>query len=244
MGKYHEYYDRLNLHKKDYRGDVQKIAQICKEFSWKHDKILEIGCGTGNHTEHLCRMSDTVVACDTDPAMLSIAKSKLDDKITFYNDVADVVEREFTLGVMMWNVLNYIPTMKMMKHVFSEVRTRLCHGGLFIFDMWNGVAVLRDLPRTAKNEIKYDGANIIHHLEGDTSLMDLKTTILNKIWSYHNGRLVDHFSHNVYHYIWTANIVAEILSDAGLSIVRIAKTEDFKTPATEEDWKLVFVARK
>ena len=44
---------------------------------WSNKKILEIGCGTGRHTQRLVEQSNTVVGIDLSEGMLSQAKKKL-----------------------------------------------------------------------------------------------------------------------------------------------------------------------
>ena len=86
MTKYHDYYDKLNLGKKDYAFEVRKIKEIYEKYSDSPlNKILEVGCGTGNHTHELIKIADKVVACDIDPEMIKIATQKLKEKNVFFH---------------------------------------------------------------------------------------------------------------------------------------------------------------
>jgi predicted TPR repeat methyltransferase len=244
MGKYHEYYDILNLQKKDYEGEVAQIANTFGEISpIPINKALEIGCGTGNHTIHLCGIASEVVACDIDPEMVKIASEKLTDhNAVVCNSIFDVKERDFQLCVMMWHVLNYFRDIKTITDVFSGVLGRLARGGIFMFDMWNGVAVIRDLPRTSKNTIVHQDLRIEHKLEGRTFLLEQRTEITNHIEVYRGIELIDDFVEKVDHFFWTANTIVNLLSD--FTKVRLVKTSDHKTPADADDWKIMVIAEK
>lgn len=252
MSKYHEYYDKLNYGKKDYANEVSRLHKLYDDLvpGWedrpdRFQKILEIGSGTGSHTKHLCSISREVHAVDTDLEMIEVASKKLKGHcVKFYQDISKVPLRDFPMCVMMWHVLNYFPSIQVMEHIFSNTYDRLEKGGLFVFDAWNGVAVIRDLPKTTKNEINVNGQRIVHELNGSTSLMDQRTLILNKIEVYEGLKLIDSFSQEVVHHIWTPKVVANLLTKTGFEVVRIAKVNDYSKIANEDDWKILFVAKK
>jgi SAM-dependent methyltransferase len=244
MGKYHKYYDLLNLKKKDYRGEVMRIADVFADLSTaKLKRVLEIGCGTGNHTVHLCDIADEVVACDIDPEMVNLAVAKLEHlNAIVYPSVKDVPNCDFQLCVMMWHVLNYFPDIITVADVFSDVYRKLEPGGLIMFDMWNGVAVIRDLPRTSENTI-IDGDLVVEHrLVGETDLLKQVTRITNSIRVQKAGEIIDQFEVQVDHFIWTVKTIAHLLCD--FDNVRLVKTTDYRTPATADDWKIMVIAQK
>jgi SAM-dependent methyltransferase len=247
VGKYHDYYDKLNAGKKDYSSEVKRLRDLYyfEQGSLKIDSILEIGSGTGNHTKHLIDLARYVCACDIDPEMHAIAKEKLKDKnVGFYGDVSESPKDQFPLCVMMWHILNYFPSIQVINHIFQNVNQRLEERGLFLFDAWNGVAVLRDLPRKVENVIEIDGQRIVHQLNSSTSLMEQRTVILNTVDVYENEKLIDGFTNAVSHHIWTPKTISDLLQINGFDIIRIAKVDNYNINATEGDWKIMFIARK
>ena len=246
MGKYQEYYDKLCCGKKNYREEIGRIKKIFQENSnLELDKVLEIGCGTGNHTAELLSVVDRVVSNDVDLEMIEVAKRKLAGKnVEFFRDLAEIREGNFPLCVMMWHVINYFPDLKTMNKIFSEISKRLQKGGLFVFDMWNGVAAIRDLPGNSINEIEVDGEKILHTLEGKTDLMKQETNIKNIIRVYKNKQEVESFSKEVIHYIWTVKAVKDLLEMHGIDLIKIVKISDYETPANESDWKVLLIFKK
>jgi len=239
MSKYHKYYDMLNQ-KKDYAKDIEHIEKL----SGQVHNALEVGCGTGNHTIQLCKIAKHVSACDLDPLMVEIALKKLEKyNVSIYTSISDIPYKNFQLCVMMWHVLNYFPSLQMMNEVFKQVYSRMKEGSLFVFDMWNGVAVLRDLPNTSTYEFSDGSTSIKHVLTGTTSLMEQRTDILNTITISRNGSIVDEFTHNVSHYIWTVKTVGEMLEAHGFNY-SVVKTTNYNIKADDKDWKVAVIARK
>lgn len=246
MGKYQEYYDKLCCGKKNYSSEIERIKELFhKNSALDLNKILEVGCGTGNHTKELLKIVNRVVANDVDPEMLTVAKRKLEGgNVEFFQDLSEIKEKDFPLCVMMWHVINYFPDVRTMNKIFYEISKRLQKGGLFIFDMWNGVAVIRDLPGNSINDIEVDEDQILHTLEGKTDLMKQETNIKNTIRVYRNKQELDSFSEEVIHYIWTVKTVKDVLAMHGLRLIKVVKIKDYETPANEDDWKVLLIVRK
>jgi ubiquinone/menaquinone biosynthesis C-methylase UbiE len=62
--------------------DELTFPDLWKTLRGKH--VLEIGCGTGRHTEKLVAAENTVTALDLSAGMLAVARDKLKDKpVTF-----------------------------------------------------------------------------------------------------------------------------------------------------------------
>jgi len=178
--------------------------------------------------------------------MIKIAKTKLSDKnVVFYcNDIPNVNEFGFPLCVLMWNIINYFPNLRLINNIFSEISKRMVKGGLIMFDMWNGVAAIRDPPATAVIRMELGNMKIIHTLESKTDLMEQKTSILNTIEVIENNKLIDSFSETVIHYLWTLKDVKDTFESNGIEILKVVKSRNWEEDANEKDWKIFIIARK
>lgn len=72
---------------------------------WRHHcakKVLEIGCGTGRHTQKLSAANNLVTALDPSPGMLSVAKEKIKaDNVEFIlGDFLSLQLKEFNYDVI------------------------------------------------------------------------------------------------------------------------------------------------
>ncbi len=130
-----EYYDLL-FEDVDYEGWAKYVVRFFSVARIKVERILEIGCGTGNLTKHLVDMGFKVVGLDVSEEMVKVAKRKL-PKVEFL--VADV--REFSLDerfdaiISTFDSLNNILEDDDMVTAFINVRRHLREGGVFIFDL-------------------------------------------------------------------------------------------------------------
>jgi len=247
MGKYHDYYDKLNLGKKNYEKEIVDLKIIYDQLSSKPlNKILEIGCGTGNHTQELIKLTEKVFSVDIDPAMIEIARKKLQGKnVVFHcNKIPNISERDFPLCVMMWNILNYFPNLKEMNDIFKNISDRLLPGGIFFFDMWNGVAAIKDPPQTSANVFEVDGKKVIHILKGETNLMEQKTDLYTSINVLRDNQLIESFQYDYTHYLWTFKTVKDLLDLNGIETLRVVKTTNYDVEASDKDWKIMIIARK
>ena len=68
------FYDRI-WGKYDYDTDVRFLDELFKEHRCKN--VVDIGCGTGNHSVRLSKLGYEVTGVDISPAMLKRARSKV-----------------------------------------------------------------------------------------------------------------------------------------------------------------------
>lgn len=151
---YARYYDLL-YRDKDYAGESEYVVAHIREQTPRAKRILELGCGTGAHAEHLARMGYTVHGIDMSEAMLARAEAR---KATLPPEVA--ARLSFGLGdvrtvrtggtydvvISLFHVMSYQTTNADLDAAFETASVHLQPGGLFLFDFWYGPAVLTQLP--------------------------------------------------------------------------------------------------
>ena len=64
--------------------DELKFPEFYK--SWTKKEVLEIGCGTGRHTQRLVEQGNSITGLDLSEGMLSIAQKKLPNVKFIHND--------------------------------------------------------------------------------------------------------------------------------------------------------------
>jgi len=93
-----------------------------------------------------------VLGVDASDDMLQMARSKLrdNDRLSFQReDVRHLdVDRRFDACVSMFGVMSYQTTNDDLQAALCSIRQRVRSQGIFVFDVWNGIAVLRILPST------------------------------------------------------------------------------------------------
>ncbi len=145
--KYGEYYDLL-YRDKDYDGEYAFIEQILQQFSPRQVRtLLDAGCGTGGHAIPLAKGGYEVTGIDLSETMLDRARRKAEEQgLNLSLHVADLrhlaLNRVFDACVCMFAVLGYLPQNRDIQQALTSIRAHLREGSLFIFDCWNGLAVL------------------------------------------------------------------------------------------------------
>ena len=116
-----------------------------KQYGHVVKTILDIGCGTGNHSIPLARRGYQVTGVDLSENMLAHAREKARSSnappsLAFVQGDARIVDlnQKFDAVLMMFAVLGYQLTNEDVLAALNNVRKHLIPGGLFIFDVWYG----------------------------------------------------------------------------------------------------------
>jgi SAM-dependent methyltransferase len=151
---YAHYYDLL-YRDKDYAGESEYVAAHIRKQAPQAKLILELGCGTGAHAEHLARMGYTVHGVDLSKAMLARAEARkaalppeVAARLSFgLGDVRTVRTGEtYDAVISLFHVMSYQTTNADLEAAFETASVHLQPGGLFLFDFWFGPAVLTQRP--------------------------------------------------------------------------------------------------
>lgn len=154
---YSRYYNLL-YRDKNYKMEVDYVDLLIKKYSKNRKKILDVGCGTGNHAFFFAKKGYEVVGIDKSLQMIDIAKSRFSKKsnLKFYLfDCSNFkLHRKFDIAVSLFHVMNYLTDNESLFSCFKNIYRHLKRGGLFIFDFWYGPAVLTEWPVVRVKELE------------------------------------------------------------------------------------------
>ena len=165
---YARYYDLL-YRDKDYAAEAEFVASHVRAHAPQAGRILELGCGTGAHAEHLARMGYSVHGVDLSPTMLARAaarKSALPPdtaaRLSFGpGDVRTVRTGEtYDAVISLFHVMSYQSTDADLAAMFETAALHLRAGGLFLFDFWHGPAVLAQKPEVRTKRLEDDDIKV------------------------------------------------------------------------------------
>lgn len=136
-----KFYDKV-WGRRNYNTDVKFLDDLFRKCKCR--RIIDVGCGTGNHSIRLSKLGYEVTGVDVSPSMLRIAKKKDGEaKIRFLQGDMRRLEKLFSSGqkfdaaICIGQVMSNLLLDKDVKVFFKELRKILKKKGLFVFSARN-----------------------------------------------------------------------------------------------------------
>ncbi len=239
---YAKYYD-LIYKDKDYEKEVDFIENI---FFWKNKpkKILEVGCGTGNYTKILLKRGYEVTALDISEDMLKIAEEKCACKFIKGDIRSVLVNDKFDVCIAMFAVMGYMTRNSDIIKALNNIRKHLKPNGIFIFDVWNGLAVMRLLPERRVKKAENDKVKVIRVAVPNLRSFDhicevnYRLLILNK----EDNTFKEINEKHVVRFYFPQEI-RYYLENAGFKVLKICPFLDLNEKVDETVWNVTVIAK-
>jgi len=253
FNKFAKYYDEI-YSDKDYERESNFILSCFKQYGIPFDSdILDLGCGTGGHSTILAKKNFKITGIDLSPTVLDIARKKF-NSLQLSGDFIQAnitdfdLNKKFSACISMFCSVCYLTDLKKFKKMLKNVNQHLKSNGLFIFDFWNGDAVLEIEPSTKVKFIENNQHRIIRIA---TPSMDYKNQTCSI--EYHclvikKNSIIDEFKeyHKIrFHFIPTLKNLLEKSNFEILHIMPIENNFEFKnSDKLIKNWYLFVIARK
>lgn len=149
--QYSAYYDLLYADK-DYAAEAAYVAGTLRGADPAVRRILELGSGTGRHGRLLAARGFEVEGIERSAEMAAQARACPDASAggSFACTVADLRDfragRSFDAVIALFHVISYQTDDENLRAAFRTAASHLTGGGLFLFDVWHGPAVLAQRP--------------------------------------------------------------------------------------------------
>ena len=131
------YYDRIYWWK-DYAQEVDFLLKVLHRYGVRGKRILEVACGTGNHTKLLAAAGYRVTGVDVSDDMLAIARRKVGGRATFVRgemrNLDQVVEGTYDAAVCLFSAISYNLTTSDLKKTLHGLFDHTRKGGVTVFD--------------------------------------------------------------------------------------------------------------
>lgn len=250
FGKYADFYDSL-YQDKDYKGECDAIEGIFKKYSKKKiSSILDLGCGTGNHAFELHNRGYNIVGVDRSEVMLTNAErklSKLSNKKNIRFEKGDIrtwkSSEQFDAVVMMFAVLGYQLENKDVLQALSTVKKHLKPGGLFIFDVWYGPAVLSQKPSKRIKTVDTPTGKILRRASSEIDSSRQICTV-HYMTSFVKNKLQkqDVKEDHQMRYFFPQEL-SLFLKTSGLELIRLGAFPDWREDISETTWNIFGIAK-
>lgn len=242
------YYD-LFYQKKSYTKETKQINEVIAMHHTPSKKMLDLGCGTGEHAIRFAKLGYSVYGIDSSPQMLKVAKEKaLKSSVLVSYKQANILSfrsiQKFGVALSLFHVTSYLLTHKDVSRFFSHTYKNLERGGLFIFDCWYGPGVLRDPPviqtKTGKDKnLSYTRTKIPSHNKTRHLVRITHDTIVQHI----SGERVHYKEVHLLRYFFDKEI-KQLLTKAGFMLLSWGDINNNFTPPKSGSWNVVFIAKK
>jgi len=246
--RYGEYYD-LIYHDKDYEKECDFLESVFKKYSSIPVKsIFDGGCGTGGHAIPLARRGYKVVGLDASEVMIGKALEK-GEKAGLEMDfrVADLcsldLDRKFDAAVSMFSVMSYITTNHDFAKVVGNMRRILKEGGLFIFDVWNGFAVVRSFSEDRVKSIEDGSTRVVRWIHAELDLFNHVCNRHHLLLVTEGDRVVDDvLETHILRYFFPQEIT-HYLEENGFQVLEICPFLNLGGRVDENAWDITCIAR-
>ncbi len=244
-----KYYDAI-LSNKEYSHEVNYILKLWKKYgNGKIKYILDLGCGTGNHTLKFAEKGLNILGLDINNDMINIAKKKI---APFNSNIAfkkgDITKfkhpNRFNIIFSFFFVINYIDDIYYMEKFFSGIYRNLKKNGIFTFDTWNGNVMPFNPPK--KKQIKITCQN---QLTINGYLKPIYDKLFNKAVFHYDLKIqennkttkIDYYLQQIY---WNPYILIQILKKVGFRDINLLKYMSLDTKVSIRDYKICFSCLK
>jgi SAM-dependent methyltransferase len=241
--EYYRDYDFINR-EKDYSAEVDTVLKAALLLGQdRPETLLEVGCGTGNHSALFAERSLSVTAVDTDPEMIRVMQSKNIPGVTVVEGTVDgVAQRGFDVACAMFNVINYVSDEPLLLGLFREVHERLSDHGVFVFDCWNGDAVRADPPASFEREIDVSDSDAVRFAaDGELENSGEFAKVSYLVEGVRGGEPTS-YSYALRSKLWAVSSLSRFLEQAGFSRVTVMRWTEPGSEASPDDWKVMIAS--
>lgn len=236
---------------KDYGQECHLIDRLLQRYGKGTVRnLLDLGCGTGSHAIPLAECGYRVAGVDRSADMVERAREKaasrkINGNAEFYRgDIRDCqLNDQFDASLMMFAVLGYQLGNSDVLQALRTARKHTRQGGLFLFDVWYGPAVLRQGPSERVKNILTANGQILRMASGRLDIERHLCDVSYHLWRLDGQRLVGETkeTHQMrYFFPLELNLFLEC---SGFTSLRLGSFPEFDRDPDQSTWNVCCVAR-
>jgi SAM-dependent methyltransferase len=247
---YSTYYDLL-YRDKDYPAEARFVADVIRRFvnAVPGLRLLDVACGTGRHAVELAGLGFDVAGCDQSEGMLERARENLAragvrgslHHVPFQK-IGSIKER-FDAVTSMFSAVNYLTTYPDLSQALTGIAQVLRPGGVFLFDFWNGNAVLDHYSPVRVKEVQNGARRLLRTSETTLDPVRHLARVHYHVVLFEGDRVAAEFreDHVVRYYF--PQEMADALAIHDFELVHACPFLEPDRAIAPLDWNLTYVAR-
>jgi SAM-dependent methyltransferase len=248
--KYSAYYDLL-YRDKDYLAEAEYVARTIRSAAPDVRSILELGSGTGRHGRLLAALGFDVHGIERSADMVAMAHSAPAPTATdgsFTCEVAEIrsanLGRTFDAVIALFHVISYLTTNEDLQAAFRVAAHHLAPGGVFLFDVWHGPAVLTERPKERAKNVASECFEVTRTArpELNSNRSTVKVTYEMECKNRQSGDVVRFSEEHLMRYLFPTEI-ERLARVCGMQMVM---TEEFLTgrPPSPSTWGVAYLLQR
>lgn len=249
---YADQYDNL-YRDKDYVAECDLLEKVFQYYAQSPiHSILDLGCGTGNHTIALAQRGYHVTGVDISGDMLAhahrkaagLAMSASQLPLFQLGDVRSIrLEQIFDAVVMMFAVLGYQSANADLLAALRTVRHHLRPGGMFVCDVWYGPAVLTIRPGERVKVVPITDGKVIRATSGSLDTFHHLSLVHYHLWHISGQNVISETEETHTMRYFFPQELAFFLDQVGLELVTVRAFGNLEQLPNETTWNVSVVAR-
>ncbi|MBS3072827.1 methyltransferase domain-containing protein [Candidatus Pacearchaeota archaeon] len=243
---YAKYYDFFNC-KKDYSKEVDFLEKVIEKYGRNPIKsILNLGCGTGRHDEHLSHRGYNITGLDLSEEMINIALSRNIPAVDFV--VGDMtsfnLEKKYDIAISMFAAFGYLNENIQIENSLRSINRHLNPQGLLVIEVWNGLGVMKELPSSRIKEFSKEEIKIKRQSFPKLDSLNQKVEIKFQIEISKKEKIIDKYEENHSMRFFFPQEVKYLLNKNGFEMLNLCDTFDLEKKVSENCWNMVVIAKK
>jgi SAM-dependent methyltransferase len=238
-------YDAL-YQDKNYEAECDVLERAFERYArLTVRRVVDLGCGTGNHVLPLVERGYEVVGVDRSPHMLEQARARASRARFVEGDLCqlELPGECFDAALMMFGVLSYQTENEAALCALRGARRLLEPGGLLLADVWYGPAVLAQRPSERIKVVERDGTRVIRVASSELDTRRDVCTVQYRVWRIESSRVLDETrEQHVMRYFFEPELRL-CLMQADFELLTLTAFPTLEDPPTQDTWNVLLVAR-
>ena len=155
----------------------------------------------------------------------------------------DRIDRKYDAVIAMFSAIDYLTDYRDLKRSLNNIRGLLREGGVFVFDFWNGNAVLKSFSPTRVRRVEEGDQAVIRISNTSLDTISQIATISFEFMLLKAGSIVREFSEiHPIRYFFPQEMM-DLLAADGFEVVHRCPFLRENSEIEPDDWNLTYVAR-
>ncbi len=247
FSRYAEYYDLIN-NDKPYAQEAAYVGTRLKGVHPGVLEVLELGSGTGRHGRLLAEQGFHVRGVEGSREMAELAQRRdVAAPGSFGLGLGDIrfvrLHRQFDAAIALFHVMSYQVSDADVAAVLDTAAEHLAPGGLFLFDVWHGPAVLFQKPSVREKRAVAGSLRVVRKATPEPRTRD-KAVIVNYEFTCtdsRSGRQVAFFEQHVMRYFFPDEVLAATAKSFDCLAIEEMLTA---APPSVDTWSVTYLLQK